>query len=676
MKRPGSLLQFGLAAGLSSLLLFGSVNLAMMVPGLELFKGFGRDGGLDYSHRSGLFAPLTRGFIARILGLGLEDTRSLQGTSPGRRLSAAGSSSARSAGRTIVEHPFTNDDFGDALLIPSVPFTAKTNTSRATRQSGEPDSCAPVGGTAWYRYRAESNLALVADTFGTNFSTALAVFTGSGIQSLSSLRCDSDARGNSIAVFPAKAGTTYFFQVTGLVGGGDLVFSLDPLGTITRANVSSSGEEANNRTSRNPMYRTSISDDGRYVAFPSSATNLGAGKGPADCVPDDPVSAATGSEPCIQLYVRDRARGTTTLASVSSSGEPGNASSAYPYISGDGRYLVFESPASNLYPGDSKFSLDLFVHDLVTRRTERIPAVGQSPLEAERGENSLGGFLATISTDGRYVAFQSPASDLVDGDTNGDWDAFVYDRLSGQTERVSVSSSGAQSNVTPNSNTYQLAPSISADGRFVTFRSEAKLVPGDNNGFVDDFVRDRLTRTTERVSVSSAGTEGNGPSNSFYPFPMTRISADGRRVVFASAASNLVPDDTNGADDVFVRDRATNTTVRVSVSSSGSEAEETRRPLDTNPVLSISSDGRYVAFDSAAKNLAPGDEDEVGDVFLHDLLTETTTLITLSRVGEESGGLAPSVARDGRFVAFSSGDSNLVEGDTNGVTDIFVYEAI
>jgi hypothetical protein len=670
MTRARSLLRVALAGGISWFLLVGTISLAMVVPRLEVLNGFGGEGGLDYSaYRSGPFAPLTRGFIARILGLGLEDQRALQGNSAGGRLTAAG---AREARRTIIEHPFTNDDFGEALSIPSVPFTAKTNISRATRQSAEPDSCAPVGGTAWYRYRAESNRAVVADTFGTTFSTALAVFTGSGIESLSSVRCDSDARGNAIAVFPAKAGTTYYFQITGLVGGGDLVFSLDPLGTITRANVSSSGEQANtNRTNRNPMYRTSISDDGRYVAFPSPATNLGAGTGPADCAPNDPAAALlAGPDPCIHIYVRDRERGTTTLASISSSGELANASSGDPHISGGGRYVVFFSWASNLSPGDGKFTSGIFVHDLVTGRTERIPVSGQSSLGSDES-NAVGGYLATISADGRYVAFQSPASDLVDGDTNGDWDVFVYDRMSGETERVSVTSSGRQSDPPRNFNRYQLAPSISADGRYVTFRSEApNLVPGDNNGVVDDFVRDRLTRKTERISVSSAGEEGNGPSNSFFPFPMNRISADGRRVVFASAATNLVPGDTNRVDDVFVRDRATNTTVRVSVSSSGNQAEG-----PTSAVLSISSDGRYVAFDSDANNLAPGDEDEVADIFLHDLFTETTTLITLSRVGEESGGTAPSVSRDGRFVAFSSRDSKLVVGDTNDSTDIFVYEA-
>ena len=204
-------------------------------------------------------------------------------------------------------------------------------------------------------------------------------------------------------------------------------------------------------------------------------------------------------------------------------------------------------------------------------------------------------FCPTLAADGRFVAFGSDATNLVTGDTNAVSDAFVYDRVTGTTERVSVSSAGAEANGT------SFAPAISADGRFVAFPSEAtNLVPGDTNGVTDVFVRDRLTGTTERVSVSSAGAEANGTS--FAP----AISADGRFVAFPSEATNLVPGDTNGATDVFVRDRLTATTDRVSVDSAGAQAN------DRSDFPAISADGSVVAFVSTATNLVPDDTNVCG----------------------------------------------------------------
>src|SRR5437016_6896835 len=171
-------------------------------------------------------------------------------------------------------------------------------------------------------------------------------------------------------------------------------------------------------------------------------------------------------------------------------------------------------------------------------------------------------FCPTLAADGRFVAFGSDATNLVTGDTNAVSDAFVDDRVTGPTERVSVSSAGAEANGT------SFAPAISADGRFVAFPSEAtNLVTRDTNGVTDVFVRDRLTGSTERVSVSSAGAEANGTS--FAP----AIAADGRFVAFASDATNLVGRDTNGAVDIFVHDRVTGATKRVSVASTGSQAK-------------------------------------------------------------------------------------------------------
>jgi Tol biopolymer transport system component len=189
-------------------------------------------------------------------------------------------------------------------------------------------------------------------------------------------------------------------------------------------------------------------------------------------------------------------------------------------------------------PGDTNgANRDIFVRDRQSGQTELV-SVSSAGVQGNYGSSN-----PTISADGRFVAFESSASNLVPGDTNGaNGDIFVHDRETGQTERVSVSSAGAQGNYG------SVDPTISADGRFVAFRSEANnLVPGDTNDRPDVFVRDRQTGETERVSVSSAGTQGNG--HSVHP----TISADGRFVAFESSASNLVPGDTNGANgDIFV----------------------------------------------------------------------------------------------------------------------------
>jgi hypothetical protein len=199
------------------------------------------------------------------------------------------------------------------------------------------------------------------------------------------------------------------------------------------------------------------------------------------------------------------------------------------------------------------------------------------------------------------VAFQSAATNLVPGDTNNALDVFVHDRQLGTTCRVSVSSGGAQGN------SHSSSPTLSGDGRYVAFLSDASnLVPGDTNGLADIFVHDCLAGTTERVSVATGGAQAEGSS-----FGGAAISRDGRFIAFANGASNLVPGDL-GYADVFVRDRWSSTTARVSTSTAGAQG------LGNSVHPSISGDGRYVVFESYARNLVPGDSNGHGDVFLHD----------------------------------------------------------
>jgi len=402
--------------------------------------------------------------------------------------------------------------------------------------------------------------------------------------------------------------------------------------TIIPVSVDSAGNQANSSSGSN-----SISADGRFVAFSSDASNL---------VPGDTNN--TGD-----IFVRDTLTNTTTRVSVDSAGNQANFGSNGDFsISADGRFVAFSSAATNLVPGDTNRDYDIFVRDTLTNTTTRVS------VDSAGNQGNRGSYSASISPDGRFVAFDSNAANLVPGGTNSSRDIYVRDTLTNTTTRVSFDSAGNQAN----SPSY--SASISAEGRFVALRSSASnLVPGDTNNTVDIFVRDTLTNTTTRVSVDSAGNQGNNRSVG------SSISADGRFVAFDSDASNIVPGDTNGQRDIFVRDTLTNTTTRVSVDSASNQANS------NSDDASISADGRFVAFTSEASNLVPGDTNNTVDIFVRDTLTNTTTRVSVDSAGNQGNrsSSSPSISADGQFVAFSSLASNLVE-DTNDSYDIFVVD--
>jgi extracellular elastinolytic metalloproteinase len=344
---------------------------------------------------------------------------------------------------------------------------------------------------------------------------------------------------------------------------------------------------------------------------------------------------------------------TTERVSVNSAGDQSNADSNSASISADGRFVAFASRASDLAVGDTNQSWDVFVRDRETGSTERVSVDSQGAQAASGGKNPA------ISADGRFVAFSSDSPDLVPGDTNGVTDVFVHDRETGATERVSVDSSGRQGR------RFSRAPAISADGRFVAFESAAaNLVPGDANRVVDVFVRDRQAGTTERVSLDSAGQQGNGLSDA------CAISADGRIVAFESEASNLVAGDVDGVQDIFVRDRQTGTTETVSYDSTGSPAGGFLTPA-------LSGDGRDVAFTSNFPAFVSNDTNAAPDVFVRDRATGGIERASVSSSGEQAaspGASLPGISADGRRVSFASGASNLVPDDTNNAVDVFVHD--
>ena len=363
------------------------------------------------------------------------------------------------------------------------------------------------------------------------------------------------------------------------------------------------------------------------------------------------------AESNLPFAVRALANETTTRVSVASDGSEGNFDSTFSSISADGRYVAFQSYANNLVNNDTNGTGDIFVHDRQTGQTTRVSVASNG---TEGNANSYDSSI--ISADGRYVAFISDANNLVSNDTNLATDVFVHDRQTGQTTRVSVASNGTEGNDRSS------APTISADGRYLAFNSDASnLVSGDTNDQGDIFAHDRQTGQTTRVSIASDDTEGN--SSSATP----AVSVDGRYVAFQSFASNLISGDTNGQGDIFVHDRQTGQITRVSVASDGTEGNNFS---GFSPA--ISADGRYVAFHSYASNLVSDDTNGRPDVFVHDRQTGQTTRVSTASDGTEGNNHSlfyyPAFSADGRFVAFYSTASNLVSGDTNGMGDVFVHD--
>jgi len=320
-----------------------------------------------------------------------------------------------------------------------------------------------------------------------------------------------------------------------------------------------------------------LSADGRFLAFVSDASNLVAG--------DD-----NGAH---DVFVWDRESDSLSIVSVTSTGAVGAGDSYAPAISADGRYVAFVSTASNLVSGDTGGHADIFVRDRAAGTTVRVSG-------ARVGGSADGASGApAISSDGAYVAFSSSASNLIDGDTNGQPDVFRVSRSGAGMARVSVSSTGAQGTLG------SFAPSLDATGRRVAFESlAANLVTGDTNGARDVFVRDVTSGVTRRVSVPTAGSQAEAESRE------ARICGDGSKVAFSSVAGNLVPSDLNGASDVFVWEWATGYITRISNARTGGAAS------GSSAAPAFCGSGGSLAFHSEADDIAAGDDNGVADVFV------------------------------------------------------------
>ena len=395
-------------------------------------------------------------------------------------------------------------------------------------------------------------------------------------------------------------------------------------GTTTLVTVATVASGADNYS-----WDGSVSDDGRYAAFYSPASNL----------VDGDTDGAN------DVFVRDLQSGATFRISQAADGTVGNAESRSPEISGDGRWVAFDSRASNLVAGDLNNNLDVFVYDMLSGTNQLVS------LAADGSQGNGSSYGAAITADGRYVLFQSDATNLVRGDTNAAADVFVRDTLVGTTTRVSLGAGGVQAN----ENCYAMG--LSDNGRYVVFYSYAtNLVAGDTNDTSDVFLRDTVTGTTKLVSVSSAGTIGNDTSFD------ADISADGRYVVFESDADNLVAGDTNRSADVFLRDTVAGTTIRLSVAWNGTQAN------DSSGNAHISADGRFVTFSSSASNLVRGDTNGSYDIFRVSLVASEAADRMIGSDGADTiSGLGGADILDG-----GRGADTLIGGGGN---DTFIVDS-
>ncbi len=631
---------------------------------------------LGYARPTSTFDELTDDYIRSVLGEREHANDEAGERAPFGRggVSAGTSPTARPhpAGDVIVAHRLTNDDFEDAFEVNALPFTARSDASEATRQAGEPADCFPRGGTTWYRYRAAAPVAFFANTFGTAGATALAVYAGERLGDLRLLRCDANAAGNAQAGFQAEPGITYYFQLTSMVRGGAVFFEARPMGVTETISVTPTGAEPDGADYLHPE----ISADGRYVVFASNATNL-----------TMTAPRCDGAERCSSVYLRDRLTGVTERiiavaphAASYSVEEP--EAGVFATLSADGRYVGFNS-ADNSFPGrpaDAPANAsNVYVYD---RTTERFSLASRNsagePADADPascpdeapGCELFGSTVPSLSRDGRYVTFHSDGTNM-GGPYHGPTmvatlNVYVRDRETGVTRLASVDPSGEP---IPGGGHVCKGRNVSDSGRFVAFSASTSTSyeMWATSAFTRVYLWDARTGKSRAITeLSSEASRG-----SYCP----TISADGHRVGFVSRDA-LVPEDTNGTADAYVYDVPSGALRRVSVTSAGGQTYDPNVAGDEGntfiPTVTLSADGRFVAFDSAAPDLVPGSvgsttrqgEDAPGprQCYVHDLVTGATTLVSVSSTGEPLAGesVAPYISDDGRSVAFMNRGRTMV----------------
>ena len=388
-----------------------------------------------------------------------------------------------------------------------------------------------------------------------------------------------------------------------------------------------------------------VSGNGRFVAFGSGASNLTA-------------SDSNGSTE--DVLVKDLQTGTIEIASVNTAGNQGTGFSSEPSISRDGRYVMFISNSTDLDATCNNGLIQLFVRDRLSGTTTCVSVTTAGAQLAGSGIDASISH-AKMSRDGRFVTFTSAATNLP-GAVSGQNNVYLRDLQAGTTELISIGNGGA------NADSYSYSGEISDGGRYVSFASGAHNLLPTAVSTQHAYVRDRQTGTTEMVDVN-----GNGDPGDVFSSLHTSIDSSGRYVTFGSFATNLVANDDNGLADEFVRDRQTGTTERVSVASDGTQMGGSNGVSNFD---AISGDGRFVSFDVADTDLVANDNNNKNDIFVHDRLTGATTLASVATDGthanDNSG--APAFDDDGGIVAYDSAASNLVGTDANNNIDVFMHE--
>lgn len=403
---------------------------------------------------------------------------------------------------------------------------------------------------------------------------------------------------------------------------------------VELCSISSAGTQADAAS-----FVGSVDNSGTRVVFQSIASNL---------VPGDTLGFS-------DVFLRDRATGTTVALSASNGGTLGNQPSFQPQISGDGRWVVFASWAYDLMPGDLNNKCDIYRRDL---QTGQIAIVSRSGAGLQASGDSRN---PSISEDGARIAFASEATNLVAGDTNGFDDIFVVDVATGLVRRVSLAMGGAETNF------HNYTPKLSADGNFVAFVSAAtNLTPSDTNGRSDVFVHEIATGVTTLASGTPTGGVGNDGSDNVF------LSRDGRFVAFSSQATNLTNDLPNALFiHPFRHDRLLNSTVRIDLTATGVFANKNAFPIG------VSQDGRYVWFRSSANQLSLGDVNGKADVFVRDVQLGVNTKLTQGYNGAPTqvDTDAGAISQDAAYLVIDSRTPNLIPSDVNNLGDVFVLGA-